>query len=405
MSCEGATQGAPSSTGFYACSTVPTPIVNTTKPDKDGIHNKDEAKKIAFADDGAGSGTLEQLLRWWQDVTESGPMFGYFPKPAKSWLIVKPQYLDKAKAMFNGLNINITTDGHAYLGSFIGSEAGKSAYMKDQIQEWSKDIESLANIAKTEPQLAYAAYVYGTSKRWSFVSRTTPNISGEMKILEHHIKEKLIPAIIGKDFISGEMREIFSLPARLGGMGFLDPSETSDLEYESSVIATTQLTDAIFNQLSNPEIDQEAQSESMAAVKKKKELYFTELQKKIISQSSDGVAKIIELASEKGASCWLTSLPLKRYGFLLNKQEFHDALCLRYNFAIKLAAKTCACGEQYSVNHCLTCKRGGYVILRHNSLRDLFAELLREICHDVTIEPLLLPLEGEKTPCRFKHSQ
>ena len=127
-------------------------------------------------------------------------------------------------------------------------------------------------------------------------------------------------------------------------------------------------------------------------------VWYKELQQYIISESSTTVAKIIELSSEKGASCCLTSLPLKRYGFLLNKQEFHDALCIRYNFAIKLAAKVCTCGERYSVNHCLTCKKGGYVILRHNYLRDLFAELLREFCHDVDTEPVLLPLTGEKLP-------
>ena len=59
----------------------------------------------------------------------------------------------------------------------------------------------------------------------------------------------------------------------------------------------------------------------------------------------------------------------------------------------------CACGEPYSVNHCLTCKKGGYVTLRHNSLRDLLAELLEEICNDVVIEPTRPhPLTGEKLP-------
>ena len=48
----------------------------------------------------------------------------------------------------------------------------------------------------------------------------------------------------------------------------------------------------------------------------------------------------------------------------------------------------------------MTCKKGGYVILslRHNSLRDLFAEILEEVCSDVQIEPPLLPLTGEKLP-------
>ena len=56
--------------------------------------------------------------------------------------------------------------------------------------------------------------------------------------------------------------------------------------------------------------------------------------------------RIIDLASEKGASSWLTSLPLADFGFVLNKQEFHDAILLRYNFKVKGVAAACACGEQ-----------------------------------------------------------
>ena len=133
-------------------------------------------------------------------------------------------------------------------------------------------------------------------------------------------------------------------------------------------------------------------------IKHKNYVWFKELQSRIRSEVSESQAKIIDLASEKGASSWLTSLPLAKYGFVLNKQMFHDAICLRYNFALKLVARTCVCGEDYTINHCLTCKKGGYVILRHNSLRDLIAEILDEVCSDVEVEPPLLPLTGEKLP-------
>ena len=68
------------------------------------------------------------------------------------------------------------------------------------------NVNALAKIAKTEPQLAYAAYVYGMSKKWSFVTRSTPNISEHLKKLEYHIKETLIPAIVGKEFISEDTK-------------------------------------------------------------------------------------------------------------------------------------------------------------------------------------------------------
>ena len=151
------------------------------------------------------------------------------------------------------------------------------------------------------------------------------------------------------------------------GTGLLDPSSVSQLEYESSLQATSQLTDAIFQQQMTLRIDDEAQSKTMKEIKHKKDVWFKELQSRIRGEVSESQAKIIDLASEKGASSWLTSLPLAKYGFVLNKQMFHDAICLRHNFALKLVARTCVCGEDYTINHCLTCKKGGYVILRHNS--------------------------------------
>ena len=40
--------------------------------------------------------------------------------------------------------------------------------------------------------------------------------------------------------------------------------------------------------------------------------------------------KAVGLAKEKGASTWLTVLPLKEHGFSLHRAAFHDAMALRY---------------------------------------------------------------------------
>ena len=66
---------------------------------------------------------------------------------------------------------------------------------------------------------------------------------------------------------------------------------------------------------------------------------------------------MIKLASEKGASSWLTALPLKEYGYILNRQEFPDAIAMRYNLKIKDLAKLCACGQMNSVDHAFTWKK------------------------------------------------
>ena len=43
----------------------------------------------------------------------------------------------------------------------------------------------------------------------------------------------------------------------------------------------------------------------------------------------------------------------------------------------------------------MNCKKGGFVTIRHNDLRDLTAKILSEVCYDTEIEPRLAPLSGE----------
>ena len=104
----------------------------------------------------------------------------------------------------------------------------------------------------------------------------------------------------------------------------------------------------------------------------------------------------MECVSEKGASSWLTSLPLNKYDFHLTKQEFRDALYLRYGITPPKLPLTCICGASNNVNHALSCARGGFIIMRHNEVRDISSELLSIVCNDVETEPKLQPLTGER---------
>ena len=56
----------------------------------------------------------------------------------------------------------------------------------------------------------------------------------------------------------------------------------------------------------------------------------------------------------------------------------------------------CACGENFTVDHAMICKRGGFVIQRHNELRDLEADLLSMVCSDIEVEPVLQDINEEQ---------
>ena len=109
----------------------------------------------------------------------------------------------------------------------------------------------------------------------------------------------------------------------------------------------------------------------------------------IKGEISATLQRAMELGTEKGASTRLTALPLQEQGFTLNKQEFQDALCLRYGWQLKNLPSHCVCGSVFSTDHAMTCSHGGLTITRHNDICDITANWLSEVCRNVENPPYL----------------
>ena len=105
--------------------------------------------------------------------------------------------------------------------------------------------------------------------------------------------------------------------------------------------------------------------------------------------------KAMMISAEKGASSWLTTLPITEHGFALHKGAFRDALCLCNVWHPPLLPSHCVCSQGLTVEHALSCSRGGFPSIRHNEIRDLTAELMSEVCYGVGIEPGLQPITEE----------
>ena len=74
ISTEGTTQGDPLSMRLYAISIQP--LITR-------LHVSSAAKRCWFADDATGSGSMQNVRKWWDELSESGPPLGYFPKAKK----------------------------------------------------------------------------------------------------------------------------------------------------------------------------------------------------------------------------------------------------------------------------------------------------------------------------------
>ena len=141
--------------------------------------------------------------------------------------MVKADHFEKARELFEGTGINVTTEGKRHLGAAIGSRSYTVEYVNGKVRKWSEEIIQLANIAKTQPHAAYCAYTHGLSSRWTFLSRTIPDIAELLQPLEDAIQQHLIPALTGCPPCSREERDLLALPVRLGGIGIINPVSIS----------------------------------------------------------------------------------------------------------------------------------------------------------------------------------
>ena len=134
ISREGTTQGDPLAMVMYALAI--TPLINEGHP---------ETKQVWCADDATGAGSCSNLRKWWDRISSVGPKYGYFPKSSKSHLVVKPEFEESAKSIFEGTNICITSGGSRHLGAVIGSSECRDEFIVDKVKTWIDEIRVLAD--------------------------------------------------------------------------------------------------------------------------------------------------------------------------------------------------------------------------------------------------------------------
>ena len=389
---EGTTQGDPVAMAIYALGITPliTMLIELVSP------NCSDLKMVAFADDFSAAGKLKSLLQWWQTLLRIGPKFGYYPEPTKSWLITKFETYAAGTETFKGTNLKITPSGKRYLGSVLGTTVFKKEYINNKVTQWIAEIEILSQIAKIEPQAAYCCFTTGFKHKITYIMRTTPNIKEELLRLDETISNKFIPSIIENKICGNNERHLLSLPTKLGGMGIPIFSEISENEYQNSSRLTKEHVSLILRQERSYEIQHESLNDIKKKIKQERQKYHQEKLVTIRSKMTREQCRLNDINVEQGASTWLTTLPLEDEGYMLNKQEFWDLINIRYGWPLSRTPATCACGSHFNIQHALSCKKGGFITLRHNRLRNITANLLKEVCHDVRIEPTLQRLTGEE---------
>ena len=101
---------------------------------------------------------------WWDLLNETGPLY------AKTHMMVKPQYINKAKKLFKDTSITISEEGERYLGGAVG-QSFVQTFVQRKVEGWVREVEKLSKFAETQPHSAYAAFTHGLMSKWNYLLR------------------------------------------------------------------------------------------------------------------------------------------------------------------------------------------------------------------------------------------
>ena len=155
--------------------------------------------------------------------------------------------IEAVQKIFKDDGIKITHQGRRILGSVIGTESFTDQCIKNKVERWVKDLQSLSKYAQDDPQAVSSAFTKGLSSRWTHFQRTVADASELFEPLQNAIRDQLIPALVGRE-VSDAKRQILALPLRHGGLGLTNPRETAKTKYEHSIQSTNELTAKICTQ-------------------------------------------------------------------------------------------------------------------------------------------------------------
>ena len=349
---EGTTQGDPLAMPMHAMATIP--LINQ-------LSNVRDMKQVWYADDATAAGSLHSTRQWWNHLVSVGPAFGYYANASKTWLLTKDEHLDRAKTLFQDTEVNITALGRTHLGAALGCKEYIDQFVSDKVHRWTQELLILSNIAKSQPHAAHAAFTHGLVHRFSFLCRTIPNIEGHFHPLENCIRSNFIPNLTGRPPPNDLERNLLGLPPRLGGLGITNPTMIYTGEFNSSKSILSPLSNLVEDQrLEYPFECIEAQIKAKKAVHQQRRNNAKESASAIRDEAPAALQRAMDLAQEKGASSWLTTLPLKEFNFALHKGAFRDAVALRYGWQPQNTPTHCSCGSSFSVEHALSCPKGGF---------------------------------------------
>ena len=178
---------------------------------------------------------------------------------------------------------------------------------------------------------------------------------------------EILPHAIWGEEITADFRQTLGHSVKHGVLGILDPQSSAESAYNTSKAASRELVDSILGGSVLNYVGHRAcvRKASQSARLSKRIVELLELYDR---QEQAGCQEKNRLHRATRNGAWLSTVPHCLNGTELSWEEFRDNLRLRYGLMPQdIPATRDGCGKKFSIDHALSCPKGGLVLARHDN--------------------------------------
>ena len=135
--------------------------------------------------------------------------------------------------------------GSRYLEAYLGPWDQLEVWVKPQVEAWAHRVKVLVQIARRNPQSAYASLGMSLQLEWQYLQRTVPGVSTLMGPIKEALREKFSPALFGGEEITANFRNILGHSVKHDGLGIPDPQLSAERAYNTSKASSRELVDSL----------------------------------------------------------------------------------------------------------------------------------------------------------------
>ncbi|KAI2507267.1 hypothetical protein MHU86_7103 [Fragilaria crotonensis] len=379
LSREGVTQGDPLSMVLYGLAL--TPLAESIRASVPTV------AQPWYADDAAMVSPVDGIAEAQRLLLDLGPRRGYFPSRTN------PSSSSRSRLHRPRVprGIQLPTRGRAPLpGRLRGVRRRRAAWVDPKSSNGlreSTDSQELRDGTHRPPTPVCLSPSIG----WQYLQRVTPDIAPAFAPLEAAIATVFLPALLAATVEEvAKLRPLLALP-RDWGLGIPNPTTTGELCFASSTESTTLLQGPCCLATA---LCYGAQEGRLKAASRRRRVglastrdAWTRSSRARVHWRSD--ASYGRRRPVRGFHPAEPSERLRPLG-----EEFRDGVRLRFGLTPTSLPPRCdGCGDRFTTEHAMSCRKGGLILHRHNDLVATWGLLCGQAYTPSTVsdEPLIQP--------------